>query len=175
MARHVFFSFHYQRDIWRVSQIRNSWVTQENTTAGFLDDASWESVKKQGDQVIKNWINREMKGTSVTVILIGAETSTRKYVEYEIQRSYEEGKGILGIRIHNMKNQYGQPDHQGKNPLDILAVNNVPLSQFTINGYDKIYKTYDWVLDNGYYNIGNWIEEAARNAGKLSYNPSVHY
>ena len=46
MSRHVFFSFHYQRDIWRVSQVRNSWVTQKNTTAGFVDDASWESVKK---------------------------------------------------------------------------------------------------------------------------------
>ena len=165
MARHVFFSFHYQRDIWRVSQIRNSWVTQRNTTAGFWDDASWESVKRQGNQAIKNWINREMKGTSVTVILIGTETSTRKYVKYEIQRSYEENKGILGIRIHNMKNQYGHTDYQGENPLDILAVNNngrnTPLSQIR-NGYDNIYKTYDWVLDNGYRNIGNWIEGATR-------------
>ena len=73
MARHVFFSFHHQRDIWRVNQVRNSWITQGNTVAGFWDDASWESVKKQGDQAIKAWINRQMKGTSVTVVLIGAE------------------------------------------------------------------------------------------------------
>lgn len=39
MARHTFFSFHYKRDIWRVNQIRNSWVTQGNTTADFWDDA----------------------------------------------------------------------------------------------------------------------------------------
>ena len=168
MGRHVFFSFHYQRDIWRVSQVRNSWVTQENKAKGrFWDDASWESVKKQGDQAIKSWINRQMKGTSVTVVLIGAETSSRKYVQYEIQRSYEEGKGILGIYIHNMKNQAGGTDYQGQNPLAILEVNNVPLSQWTINGYDKIYKTYDWILDNGYRNIGGWIEEAARNVGRL--------
>ena len=36
-----------------------------------------------------------MKGTSVTVVLIGKETSDRKYVQYEIQRSYQEGKGIF--------------------------------------------------------------------------------
>ena len=149
MARHVFFSFHYQRDIWRVSQVRNSWVTRENTTAGFWDDARWESVKKKGDQSIKNWINKEMKGTSVTVVLIGPETNSRKYVKYELQRSYDEGKGILGIYIHNIKNQNGDTDYKGKNPLDILNAN---------------YKTYDWVQDDGYRNIGDWIEEAARNA-----------
>ena len=154
MGRHVFFSFHHQRDIWRVSQVRNSWVTQENSVTGrFWDDASWESMKKRGDQAIKSWINRQMKGTSVTVVLIGAETSNRKYVKYEIQRSYEEDKGILGIRIHKLKDQYGHTDHWGQNPLDIL------------NGCGTVYKTYDWISDNGYYNIGDWIEEAARNAG----------
>ena len=174
MARHVFFSFHYQRDIWRVNQIRNSWVTQGNTTAGFWDDASWESVKKKGDQAIKSWINRQMKGTSVTVVLIGAEISTRKYVKYEIQKSYEENKGILGIRIHNLKNRSGYTDHRGENPLDVLVVNSIPLFQIQ-NGYDNIYKTYNWILDNGYRNIGNWIEEATRSVGRLSSNPSLNY
>ena len=175
MARHVFFSFHYQRDIWRVNQVRNSWLTQGNTTADFWDDASWEKVKKQGDQAIKSWINRQMKGTSVTVVLIGFETSNRKYVKYEIQKSYEENKGILGIRIHNLKNQYGYTDYQGANPLDILAVNGTPLSQIQ-SGYDNLYKTYDWDLDNGYHNIGNWIEEAhTRSLRRLCSNSSLNY
>lgn len=172
MARHVFFSFHYKNDIWRVSQIRNSWVTQGNTTAGFWDDANWEAVKKQGDQAIKSWINNQMKGTSVTVVLIGKETSTRKYVLYEIQRSYEENKGILGICIHSMKNQKGQVDTTGTNPLDLTKVNNygmnVSLSQLQNNRHEKMYKTYDWIWDNGRENIGNWIEQAAKNVGRLS-------
>ena len=174
MARHTFFSFHYQRDIWRVNQVRNSWITQGHTTAGFWDSTNWESVKKQGDQAIKNWINRQMKGTSVTVVLIGTETNQRKYVLYEIQRSYQENKGILGIRIHNMKNQYGHTDYWGKNPLDFVTADNVPLSEL-YSGYNKIYKTYDWVQDNGYYKMGNWIEEAARNAKRLNYSPSLSY
>ena len=172
MARHTFFSFHYQRDIWRVNQVRNSWVTQGNTTAGFWDDASWESVKKQGDQAIKNWINRQMRGTSVTVVLIGAETCTRKYVLYELQRSHLEGKGILGIYIHNIKDQYGQIDDIGANPLDFVKGNirgiRTPLSDYN-------YKTYDWILDDGYHNIGNWIEEATINTSRLSLNPSLNY
>jgi len=33
MARKVFFSFHYERDIWRASIVRNSWVTKPDREA----------------------------------------------------------------------------------------------------------------------------------------------
>jgi len=81
MARRVFFSFHYERDIWRASQIRNSWVTKlDREDAGFWNAASWEEVKKKGDEAIKRWIDAQLQGTCVTAVLIGAETSERKYV-----------------------------------------------------------------------------------------------
>ena len=28
------------------------------------------------------------------------------------------------------------------------------------------YKTYDWINDYGYANLGDWIEKAARDAGR---------
>jgi len=81
MSRRSFFSFHYERDVWRAGQVRNSWVTQDRQAAGFWDAAKWEEVKKKGDEAIKKWIDDQLKGTSVTVVLIGAETSTRQYVD----------------------------------------------------------------------------------------------
>ena len=54
MARRVFFSFDYERDVWRVGQIRNSWVTKpDREAAGFWDAAAWEEVKKKGEDAIK--------------------------------------------------------------------------------------------------------------------------
>ncbi len=163
MARRVFFSFHYERDIWRASQIRNSWVTKpDRESAGFWDAASWEEVKKKGEDAIKRWIDNQLNGTSVTVVLIGAETSERKYVGYEIQKSYQIGNGMLGIYIHNMKDQYGRTDSKGKNPFDNWTITRsgqkIPLS--------TIYRCYDWVYDRGYENLGDWIEKAAKNAGR---------
>ena len=90
MVRRVFFSFHYERDAWRASQVRNSWVTKpDREAAGFWDAAEWEKVKKQGDAAIKRWIDKGLEGTSVTVVLIGTETCSRKWVRYEIQKSHE--------------------------------------------------------------------------------------
>jgi hypothetical protein len=78
MARRVVFSFHYERDIWRASQIRNCWVTKpDRESAGFWDAASWEEVKRRGDEAVKRWIRDQLYGTSVTLVLIGSETSER--------------------------------------------------------------------------------------------------
>lgn len=162
MARKVFFSFHYQRDIWRVSQIRNSWVTKDRDTAGFWDSADWEKVKKGGENEIEKWIEEQLKGTSVTVVLIGKETNDRKFVDHEIKRSRALGKGILGVRIHNLKDSNGNTDSAGTNPFDQWHT--------TINGvktyFSQIYKTYDWVHDDGHSNFSKWVEDAAKAAGK---------
>ncbi|MDZ7587251.1 MAG: TIR domain-containing protein [Patescibacteria group bacterium] len=162
MARRVFFSFHFERDIWRANQVRNSWVTKDRESAGFWDAANWEAVKKQGEEAIKQWINKSLSGTSVTVVLIGKETNTRKWVDYEIEMSSKKGNGMLGIYIHNMKDQYGATDIKGENPFNYWHK--------TINGQQKyfseIYSTYDWINDNGFNNLGDWVENAANEAGK---------
>ncbi|HEV7505866.1 MAG TPA: TIR domain-containing protein [Thermoanaerobaculia bacterium] len=154
MARRVFFSFHHQGDILRIGQIRNSWVTKPNQEdAGFVDAADWESIKRQGDLAVKRWIEAQLNGTSVTVVLIGAETASRPWVLYEISESHRKGNGLLGIYIHNCRGLDGSTCHQGVNP-------------FTKVSLASVYPVYDWVNDNGYNNMGAWIETAARNAGR---------
>lgn len=153
MARRVFFSFHYERDVWRAGPVRNSWVTKpDRETAGFIDAASWEEVKKGGDPAIKKWIREQLKGTSVTVVLIGAETSSRDYVTYEIEQSLEKGNGLIGIYIHNIKDSDSKTDSKGLDPFIELGIKNV--------------KTYNWVNDDGYTNLGDWVESAGQTTGE---------
>ena len=151
MARRVFFSFHYERDIWRASQVRNSWVTKpDRESAGFWDAASWEEVKKKGDEAVKRWIRDQLQGTSVTVVLIGTETADRKYVRFEIEESWDRNNGLIGVYIHNIRDQSRSTEPRGTDP-------------FIAMGY-KNFKTYDWVNDNGYLNLGDWVEAAYQRA-----------
>jgi hypothetical protein len=46
MARKIFFSFHYQRDLWRVNVVRNSGAIEGISAAGFHDESLWEETKK---------------------------------------------------------------------------------------------------------------------------------
>jgi MTH538 TIR-like domain (DUF1863) len=164
MARRVFFSFHFQRDSWRVSQVRNCWtVRADHEATPFLDAADWEKIQREGDAAIQRWINGQLSGTSVTCVLIGAETASRPWVRYEIEQSFNKGNGLLGIRIHNIKDRNQRPDIQGANPFDAFTLTQangvkVPLSQSV--------RVYDWVINDGRNNISSWIEAAAKARGR---------
>ncbi|MEO0233638.1 MAG: TIR domain-containing protein [candidate division WOR-3 bacterium] len=163
MARRVFFSFHYERDICRASQIRNSWITKpDRETAGFWVAASCEEVKKKGKETIKRWIDNQLNGTSVTLVLIGAETNESKWVSYEIQKSYQIGNGMLGIYNRNMKDQYGRTYYKGKNPFYNWSITRNTQKILL----SSLYRTYDWVSDNRYKNLVDWVEKAAKDAGR---------
>ena len=158
MARTVFFSFHYERDVRRIQQVRNSWVVRERgATQPFLDGADFEDAKRRAGG-IEAWIENQLKGCSVTAVLFGSETYSREWVKYEIKRSYELKMGILAIDIHNVRDPIHGTDQQGRNPLENWNIDG--------RSFTNIYNTYDWVRDDGYNNIGSWVEAAARQAGR---------
>lgn len=159
MAGKIFFSFHYEHDAWRAGQVRNCDLIPNEDEFGFIDAVAWEEIKRKGTAAIQNWINEQLKGTSVTVVLIGAETSQREWVDYEIRESWKRGNAIIGLYIQNMKDQDGKTDTKGANPLDnIYLENGQPLS--------SVSKTYDWVADDGRNNLGGWADEAAKVRGE---------
>lgn len=158
MARQTFFSFRYKNDNWRASIVRNSWVTQDRKSAGFFDTAEWEEVKRKSDSAIEKWIDAQMIGTSVTVVLIGSDTAGRKWINYEITSSHRKGNGMLGIYVHNIKDRNGNTTTKGRNPFDDW--------KFEKAGSVITYPVYDWVANDGYGNMGDWIEKAAKAAGR---------
>ncbi len=148
MARRVFFSFHYQRDIWRVNQIRNIGEIVGASAAGFQDASLWEEAKKKGDAAIKALIDEGLKNTSVTVVCIGAKTSGRKYVDYEINQSIARGNGLVGIQIHELKNKDGEVDAAGATPA---ALTKAGVSVYKYVDHEK---------------LKGRIEEVAKKVGK---------
>ncbi|MRH42055.1 hypothetical protein GH741_05120 [Aquibacillus halophilus] len=143
MARRTFFSFHYQRDVWRANVVRNSGVVIGSSAAGFYDASLWEEAKKKGDVEIKKMIDEGLRNTSVTVVLIGAKSAGRKYINYEIEQSIKRGNGILGIHVHNIKNKDGETDEKGAVPTKL------------INGG---YKVYNWPFDSDKFS--KWVDDA---------------
>ncbi|MGR3318680.1 MAG: TIR domain-containing protein [Candidatus Anammoxibacter sp.] len=146
MSRRAFFSFKY-KDVSRAMVVRNSWVTQGKEAAGFIDAADFEEVKRKGDTAIENWINKQLEGTSVTVVLVGEKTCSSRWVKYEIKESIERGNGLLGIDVSKIKDLQGNTSKR---------CGEIPAG----------YKFYLWNNDDGYKNMGDWIEKAAKDAGK---------
>ena len=115
MVRRCFFSFYYKPDVTRAAQVRQMGVVEGNRPA---TDNDWESVTNGGDAAIKKWISEQMQGRSCTVVLVGANTAGRKWINYEIIESWNAGMGVVGIRIHGLKNLDGHTSSYGDNPFD---------------------------------------------------------
>lgn len=153
MVRKVFFSFHYS-DILLVSQIRNSWKLRPGSdTQPFHDRAEWEKVKRESPGTIKNWIDSQLRGSSVTVVLVGSETATRPWVKYEIESSIAQKKGIVFIDLDGMKTTQGFLYRSGASPAN-WTLNKTGQSLSTY------YKSYNWARNSGYQNIAQWVEDA---------------
>lgn len=143
----VFYSFHYERDNWRVQQVRNIGSIDNADSVGAQE---WEKVRYQSDESIMRWIDSQMSYKRAVVVLIGQETASRKWVQYEIQRAYELKKPLLGIRIHGLKDRNGNTSLSGKNPFDELGYFLVPV--FDPAGYNSQSKFND--IRN---NLSLWI------------------
>src|SRR3546814_6086565 len=83
--------------------------------------AEFEEAKRRAGGIEK-WIEEQLTGTSVTVVLFGAETYDREWVRHEIKRSYELGKGLLALEIHSVKDPQIRTDRQGTNHLSYFTI-----------------------------------------------------
>lgn len=124
MARRVFFSFHYVPDVWRAWNVRNCWVVKptEEVADGFFDASVFEASKKEGDENLKQFLREGLKNSSVTCVLTGENTWTRRWVRYEIVRSVLKGNGLLAVDIDGVKNKDEKIGVKGANPLDAVGV-----------------------------------------------------
>lgn len=160
VKRQVFYSFHYVPDNWRVSQVRNIGQIEDNKPAS---DNKWEEVKKKGDKAIQKWIDENLNYRTCTVVLVGENTAKRKWIDYEIIKSWNDGKGVVGIYIHNLKNSSGDQANKGTNPFDHITVgqNKIKLSSI-VKWYEPPFKTSTYVYNHIRENLEDWIEEAIK-------------
>lgn len=123
VKRRAFYSFHYANDAWRTGQVRNIGTVDGSKPAS---DNDWEKLRKTGDAAVKKWINEQIANRSVVIVLIGEETASRPWVKYEIRQAWEQGKGLVGIYVHGLKDQNRMISNRGSNPFSEFTI--------TVNG-----------------------------------------
>lgn len=156
VRRRVFFSFHYEADVWRAAQVRNMGMVEGDEP---VSDNDWEAVTRAGDAAIQRWIDGQMYGKSCAVVLIGSNTAGRKWIKYEIEKAWKDGKGLLGIYIHNLQDSYGYQSIKGSNPFADFRFGERNFSS-VVDVYDPPYAhstdVYAYIANN----IADWVERA---------------
>ena len=159
--RRVFFSFHYQEDAWRAAQIRNARTIEGNEP---VSDNNWEQVKRGGERAIRRWIDMQLETRSCLVVLVGAHTAERKWVNYEIQQAWKLGKGLVGVRIDRLKDRTGQQNRPGSHPFIKHTIPTYTGSSISLARAAKLYlptatdsqAAYSTIVNN----LETYVEEA---------------
>lgn len=164
--RQVFFSFKYVDDFARVNQIRHMGAIEGDS---IVSDNEWEEVK-QSPYKIKQWIHKQMEMRSCVIVCIGENTDASYYCNYEIEYAWKQGKGIVGIYIHNLNDLKNQKSHRGNNPFGnfklMIEGKEVFLSRI-LTAHDPVVKlnqdkdnltSYQDIKDH----LEEWIEDAIK-------------
>lgn len=114
-----------------------------------------------GDAAIKKWIAEQMRGRSCTVVLVGSNTSGRKWINYEIKKSWDDGMGVVGIHVNGLKDLNGDISPRGVNPFAVVFDDNTGRD---LSSIVKCYtpagatskERYDWIKGN----LAAVVEEA---------------
>lgn len=153
----AFFSFHFDNDVFRASMVRNMGVVEGEQP---VSDQSWEAIKRGGDLAIERWIKDQINSCDVVIILVGAKTASRPWVNYEIRHAWDNYKPLFGIRIHGLKDVSETTSTAGLNPFEAINLQDgskistfVPLHLLSGGTSKEIYATIKTSMPN-------WIDAA---------------
>lgn len=86
-------------------------------------------------------------------------------MKYEIRKAWNDGKKLLGIYIHNLKDSAGEKSDKGKNPFENSTIgegNNKKSLSDIVKAYNPPYSKSKSVYDHIKENLEDWIEEAIK-------------
>ena len=104
-----------------------------------------------------------MEGKSCVIVLIGSATAGRKWINHEIVKGWDDGKGVVGIYVHNLKDGDGKQSAKGTNPFaSIKYGDSGKMLSAIVKAYDPPYSTSKNVYDHISTNLASWVEEAIK-------------
>ncbi|RAI54537.1 TIR domain-containing protein [Roseicella frigidaeris] len=158
MARKGFYSFYYKEDNWRVATVKGIGAIESQK---IVSGNEFEEVKKGGDAAIQKWIDDQLHGRSCVIVLVGANTAGRRWVNYEIKKGWDDGKGVLGVRIHNLLDRHQRQSTRGTDPFAGFTVGSKPLSTW-VKTYDPPFTDSQKVYAHIAANLEDWVETAIK-------------
>ncbi|ALQ52501.1 hypothetical protein ATY38_04055 [Nitrosomonas ureae] len=95
--------------------LRNSSIRVKPANQKRLDQ------KKISDRTIERLLRMKMRWASQVIVVIGKETHTRSWVDWEIKAAHQLGKPIIGVYENGLKDQVEIPTNLRKYATSIVG------------------------------------------------------
>jgi hypothetical protein len=99
VPRRIFIS--YQHDDQEKAKGFNLLRWNKNVDLEFVGRHLLDPVNSKNEEYIRQKVKEQLKGTSVTVVLLGHNTAGSDWVKDEIEWSVEKSNGVLAIKLYD--------------------------------------------------------------------------
>lgn len=96
-------------------QLRNSSIRVKPDNQSRLDQ------KKVSDKTIERLLRMKMRWASQVIVIIGKETHTRPWVDWEIKAAHQLGRPIIGVYENGLKEKVELPENLKKYATSIVG------------------------------------------------------
>lgn len=159
MARSVFASFYYDGDADRVQQVLKMGAIEGDS---LVTAQEWESVKRKTKEAIERWIHDQMLRKSAVVVMVGTDTASRRWVDYEIRKAWNDKRPLVGIRINGLKNLNGRTSRPGPNPFANVSLKDGTRLDSKVDLHNPVGVDSKAVYKSISDNIDSWIANAKK-------------
>jgi len=124
IKRKIFVSYHHNAD----RSYYDAFIYAFSNTYDVIQDNSVERAvdSSNTDYVIRRIRENHITGSSCTIVLCGAQTPWRKFVDWEIKATLDKQHGLIGVNLPsnplNTNNYYIVPDRLNDNIQSGYAV-----------------------------------------------------
>lgn len=109
-AHNIFIS-HYGQDDSHVQGLKQRLNDQGYNVRNFsVDSTNHKDGRKPSDAVVARLLRMRISWSSTFVCLIGPDTHSRPWVNYEIRQAHLQGKRIVGVYLHGSNNSVELPE-----------------------------------------------------------------
>lgn len=149
------FISHYHADDDKVQSIKSRLIEKGYDVRNFsVDSTKHKDGRKPSKEVIERYLRIRVKASSTFICIIGPETHTRSWVDFEIKEAIKQGKKIIGIYTHGNKDAVDIPEPLKKYGASVIGWNSIDKLGDIIEGNERVFDNFDGSSSGGYYSTG---------------------
>jgi hypothetical protein len=124
--QHNIFISHFGKDDAHVQALKKRLNDQGYKVRNFsVDSTNHKDGRIPSPAVVQRLLDMRIKWSSTFICLIGPDTHTRPWVNYEIRKAYTEGKRIVGIYTYGSKDSVTLPETYKRYGGPIIGWNSI--------------------------------------------------
>ena len=119
------FISHYGEDDKHVQNLKKRLKDSGYDVRNSSVDSTKHQARRPSDAVIKRYLKGFVKWAGSFICLIGENTHSRPWVNYEIEQAHLQGKNIIGIRYNGARNgEVARHRRAGSKPPTTITVDS---------------------------------------------------